>query len=85
MRPQRRRGRRQCHVDGQPHRVPRPVWHADAHTIDEEEVGAAIAAMGSAADMEQSNERLDGLEHHSRLVSLLAGSRSSPTGTERDL
>ena len=53
------------------------------HTFDE--VRAAVAAMGSAADVEQSNERLDGLEHHSRLVSLLASSRSSPTGAERDL
>lgn len=61
------------------------MWHAGAHIVDEEEVGAAVAAMGSAADVEQSNERLDGLEHHSRLVSLLAGSRSSPTGAERDL
>jgi hypothetical protein len=52
------------------------------HAIDE--VRAAVAAMGSAADVEQSNEK-DGLEHHSRLVLLLASSRSSPTGAERDL
>ena len=85
MRSQRRRGQRQRHVDGQPRRVPRPVWHADAHTVNEEEVGVAIAAMGSVTDVEQSNERLDGLEQHSRLVSLLVGICSSLSGAERDL
>jgi hypothetical protein len=52
------------------------------HAIDE--VRETVAAMGSAADVEQSNEK-DGLEHHNKLVLLLASSRSSPTGTERDL
>jgi hypothetical protein len=48
-------------------------------------ISLSVATMGSAADVEQSNEMLDGLEHHSRLMLLLADSRSSPTGAERDL